>query len=256
MNSWRSFKSKHESLDNSFPAVMQRFVQTVEQMEATVLVPMKLVDLPVQDVMPNNTTDLCSARNMDLRKFYFLVQAMKVQICLGDKHVVKNHEGGHVLMDNHEILDACHRLSQFALVARYISEIAAVLSIGVNPKLPSFQDFRTRKTFRFQESLLGAVKTFAHEVESMEKSVLFPCLLQDHNISDQMLQFNVESKTLHDLFVLLKNLRIELLSEKRNFELPDPKLQQKLSELRQTLLQYTVMARSLTVRYKQEVECF
>jgi len=54
---------------------------------------------------------------------------------------------------------------------------------------------------------------------------------------------------------LLKKLRTELLSGSRNIELPDPKLQQKLSELIHTFLEYTVMARNLTARYEEEVRC-
>ena len=93
-------------------------------------------------------------------------------------------------------------------------------------------------------------------MESLEKSVMFLSLLKDDRLSQEMPQFNEEIQTLYDVFIFLKELKAELLSRSRNFELPDAKLQHKLRELFQTFVQYTVMARNLATRYEQEVRCF
>ena len=85
---------------------------------------------------------------------------------------------------------------------------------------------------------------------------MFPSLLKGHRMSEDMPQFNEEIQTLIDVFMFLKELNAELLSRSRNFELPDAKLQHKLSELFQTFVQYTAMARNLAARYEEEVRCF
>ena len=41
------------SVKCSFLAVMEQFVQTVDLMDSTVLIPMKLIDLPVKDLIPD-----------------------------------------------------------------------------------------------------------------------------------------------------------------------------------------------------------
>ena len=85
---------------------------------------------------------------------------------------------------------------------------------------------------------------------------MFPSLLKDHRVSEGMPQFNEEIQTLYDVFMFLKELNAELLSVSRNFELPDAKLQHKLSELFQTFVQYTAMARNRATRYEEELRCF
>ena len=65
-----------------------------------------------------------------------------------------------------------------------------------------------------------------------------------------------EFKTLYDFFMLPKKFKTELLSGSRNSELPDAKLQHKLSELFQAFVQYTVMTRNQATRYEEEVRCF
>ena len=140
-----------------------------------------------------------------------------------------------------EIQDSCQRINQLALVTRYIKTMT--LSLGPNHELPSFQEFQNRALFQSENNLLGALKKFVHEVESLEKSVLFPSLLKDHRVSEDMPQLNEEVQTLYDVFTLLKKLKTELLSGSRNFELPDAKLQQKLSQLFQTF----VLKRNVTL---------
>lgn len=240
-----------KSVEHSFVAVMEQFLHTVDLMDNTVLIPMKLIDLPVKDLMPATAADSYLQNNMNMRAFYFMVKALRIKLSLGHGTPIEN-EAKDVPLER-EIQDSCHRLNQLALVARYIKN--STLNLGPNHELPSFQDFKTRTMFHSESCLLGAIKKFADEVESLEKSMLFPCLLRDHSVSDQMPQFDEETKTLYDVFVLLKKLRTELLSGSQNFELPDPKLQQKLSELFETFLQYTVMARNLTARYEEEVRC-
>lgn len=242
-----------KSVEHSFLAVMEQFLQTVELMDSTVLIPMKLIDLPVREIMPpakgDSTRNALLQNNMNMRAFYFMVKAMRIKLSLG----YGANEDSSVPLER-EIQDSCLRLNQLALVARYIK--ASALSFGLSNELPSYQEFQNRVQFASEKCLLGALKKFADEVESLEKSVLFPCLLKDHSVSEQMPAFNEDVKTLSDVFSLLKKLRAELLSGSPNFELPDSKLQQKLSELSQTFVEYTVMARNLTARYEEEVRCF
>ena len=117
------------------------------------------------------------------------------------------------------------------------------------------KNFKTQRSFTRRNHLLGALKKFTDEVESLEKSVMLPSLLKDHRVSEEMPQFNGEIQTLYDVFMLPKKLKTELLSGSRNFELIDDKLQQKLSELFKTFVQYTVMARNLAASYEEEVKC-
>ena len=245
------------SVEHSFLAVMEHFLQTVDLMDSTVLIPMKLIDLPVKDLMPASKGNASSdnaflQNNMNMRAFYFMVKAMRIKLSLGCGDSSGNEDASVPL--EREIQDSCHRLDQLALVARYIK--TSTLNLGPNQELPSFQEFQNKAQFHSQNCLLGALKKFTDEVESLEKSVMFPCLLKDHRVSEDMPQFNEEIQTLYDVFMLLKKLKTELLSGSRNFELPDAKLQQKLSELFQTFVQYTVMARNLAARYEEEVRCF
>ena len=242
------------SVEHSFLAVMEQFLQTVDLMDNTVLIPMKLIDLPVKDLMPTKgaATTAFLQNNMNMRAFYFMVKAMRIKLSPDGESVGDGEESSVPL--EREIQDSCHRLNQLALVARYIK--TSTLTLGPNHELPSFQEFQNRALFHSENCLLGALKKFVDEVESLEKSMLFPSLLRDHRVSEQMPQFNEEIQTLYDVFMLLKKLRTELLSGSRNFELPDAKLQQKLPELFQTFAQYTVMARNLAARYEEEVRCF
>ncbi|XP_068688701.1 uncharacterized protein [Montipora capricornis] len=244
---------RFKSVEHSFLAVMEQFLQTVELMDSTVLIPMKLIDLPAKELMPpakgNTTSNAFLQNNMNMRAFYFMVKAMRIKLSLG----YAANEESFVPLER-EIQDSCHRLNQLALVARYIK--TSTLSLGPSHHLPSFQEFQNRVKFDSERCLLGALKKFADEVDSLEKSVLFPCLLKDHHVSEQMPAFNEDVQTLFDVFNLLKQLKAELLSGSQDFELPDSKLQQKLSELSQTFAEYTVMARNLTARYEEEVRCF
>lgn len=242
-----------KSVEHSFLAVMEQFLQTVDLMDHTVLIPMKLIDLPVKDLMPakGSAADSFLQNNMNMRAFYLMVKAMRIKLSLGHSHYSEDEES--LVPLEREIRESCHRLNQLALVARYIK--TSTLNLGPNDELPSFQNFKNKTLLVAENCLLGALKKFVDEVESLEKSVLFPCLLKDHRVSEQMPQFNEGIQTLYDVFALLKTLRAELLSGSRNFELPDAKLQQKLSELLQTFSRYTVMARNLTARYEEEVRC-
>lgn len=243
------------SVEHSFLAVMEQFLKAVDLMDNTVLIPMKLIDLPVKDLMPKTkapTTNAFLQNNMNMRAFYFMVKAMRIKLLFGYADSSEDEESCVPLA--REIQESCHRLNQLALVAKYIK--ISTLNLGPNHELPSFQEFQNRAVFQSENCLLGAVKKFADEVESLEKSMLFPSLLKDYRVSEGLPAFNDEVQTLYDVFVLLKKLRKELLSGSRNFELPDAKLQQKLSELFQTFVQYTAMARNLTARYEEEVRCF
>lgn len=243
-----------KSVEHSFVAVMEQFLHTVDLMDNTVLIPMKLIDFPVKDLMPASFTDPNLQNNMNMRAFYFMVKALRIKLSLGYDGLPPTENEVNVVPLEREIQDSCHRLNQLALLARYIKN--STQNLGPNHELPSFQGFQSRTMFHSGNCLLGALKKFAEEVESLEKSMLFPCLLRDISVNDQMPKFDEQTKTLYDVFMLLKKLRKELLSGSRNFDLPDPKLQQKLSELFQTFLQYTTMARNLTARYEQEVRCF
>ena len=242
-----------KSVEHSFLAVMEQFLQTVDLMDHTVLIPMKLIDLPVKDLMPakGSAADSFLQNNMNMRAFYLMVKAMRIKLSLGHSHYSEDEES--LVPLEREIRESCHRLNQLALVARYIK--TSTLNLGPNDELPSFQNFKNKTLLAAENCLLGALKKFVDEVESLEKSVLFPCLLKDYRVSEQMPQFNEGIQTLYDVFALLKTLRAELLSGSRNFELPDAKLQQKLSELLQTFSRYTDMARNLTARYEEEVRC-
>ena len=242
-----------KSVEHSFLAVMEQFLQTVDLMDHTVLIPMKLIDLPVKDLIPakGSAADSFLQNNMNMRAFYLMVKAMRIKLSLGHSHYSEDEES--LVPLEREIRESCHRLNQLALVARYIK--TSTLNLGPNDELPSFQNFKNKTLLAAENCLLGALKKFVDEVESLEKSVLFPCLLKDHRVSEPMPQFNEGIQTLYDVFALLKTLRAELLSGSRNFELPDAKLQQKLSELLQTFSRYTDMARNLTARYEEEVRC-
>ena len=242
-----------KSVEHSFLAVMEQFLQTVDLMDHTVLIPMKLIDLPVKDLIPakGSAADSFLQNNMNMRAFYLMVKAMRIKLSLGHSHYSEDEES--LVPLEREIRESCHRLNQLALVARYIK--TSTLNLGPNDELPSFQNFKNKTLLAAENCLLGALKKFVDEVESLEKSVLFPCLLKDHRVSEQMPQFNEGIQTLYDVFALLKTLRAELLSGSRNFELPDAKLQQKLSELLQTFSRYTDVARNLTARYEEEVRC-
>lgn len=242
-----------KSVEHSFLAVMEQFLQTVDLMDHTVMIPMKLIDLPVKDLIPakGSAADSFLQNNMNMRAFYLMVKAMRIKLSLGHSQYSEDEES--LVPLEREIRESCHRLNQLALVARYIK--TSTLNLGPNDELPSFQNFKNKTLLAAENCLLGALKKFVDEVESLEKSVLFPCLLKDHRVSEQMPQFNEGIQTLYDVFALLKTLRAELLSGSRNFELPDAKLQQKLSELLQTFSRYTDMARNLTARYEEEVRC-
>ena len=236
------------SVKSSFLAVMEQFVQTVDLMDSTVLIPMKLIDLPVKDLIPqtkSSTGNNFLLNNMSMRAFYFMVKAMRIKLSQG-----YGGNGETYVPLEREIQDSCHRLNQLNLVARYIK--TSILNLGPNQELPSFQEFQNRAQLLSEncQCPLGALKKFTDEVESLEKSVIFPSLLKDHRVSEEMPQFNEEIQTLYDVFMFLKELNAELLSGSRNFELPDAKLQHKLRELFQTFVQYTVMARNLATRYE------
>ena len=244
-------------MEHSFLAVMEQFLQTVDLMDSTVLIPMKLIDLPVKELMPTTksstaTTNVFLQNNMNMRAFYFMVKAMRIKLSFG--YSDGNDESCVPL--EREIQDSCQRLNQLALVTRYIKTIDAQSWAKPRAAFLPRTSKQARALFQSENNLPGALKKFVDEVESLEKSVLFPSLLKDHRVSEDMPQLNEEVQTLYDVFILLKKLKTELLSGSRNFELPDAKLQQKLSQLFQTFVQYTAMARNLAARYEEEVRCF
>ena len=242
------------SVKHSFLAVMEQFLHTVDLMDDTVLIPMKLIDFPVKELMPPNftATDSFLQNNMNMRAFFFLVKAMRSKLSLGYGQSSEVEESFVPL--EREIQESCHRLNQLALVAKYIQ--ISTHNLVPNDELLSFQEFQNRLPFHSENCLHGALKKFIVEVESLEKSVLFPCLLKDYRVSEQMPQFDEEIQTLYEAFVFLKSLRTELLLGSRNFKLPDAKLQQKLSKLFHFFVQYTVIARNLAARYEEEVRCY
>lgn len=52
---------------------------------------------------------------------------------------------------------------------------------------------------------------------------MFPSLLRDHRVSEDMPKLNEEIQTFYDVFMLLKELKTELWSGSRNFELLEDK---------------------------------
>ena len=126
------------SVKSSFLAVMEKFVQTVDLMDSTVLIPMKLIDLPVKDLIPqtkSNTGNNFLLNNMSMRAFYFMVKAMRIKLSQG-----YGGNGETYVPLEREIQHSCHRLNQLALVARYIK--TSMLNLGPNQELPSFQEFQ------------------------------------------------------------------------------------------------------------------
>ena len=116
MESLRRFNS----VEHSFLAVMEQFLQTVDLMDNTVLIPMKLIDLSVREIMPPKgiASDTLLQNNMNMRAFYFMVKAMRIKLSLGYDQSSEDEESFVPL--EREIQESCHRLNQLALVARYI----------------------------------------------------------------------------------------------------------------------------------------
>lgn len=245
-----------EFLNHSFVVVLEKFIQAVEAMDSTVMFPSRLMDLPVADIMTSSSVDAYVENNMDLKGFYLMVKAMKIQLAEGSKHVDEN--GEHNIPLERELKETLQRLNYFHMTAKYIIICAQLLV--QHEHIPSFLEFEANSRNSADDCLLEGIKKFIYEVEEMERAVLFPCLLKDRTVaefgfhppSDGVLQ----ADSIHDVFIMLKLLKAELLSGSEDMELADRKLQQKLSDLSRTFRSYTTMTRNLTARYEQEVQCY
>ena len=125
-----------KTVDNSFVAVMEQFVKTVDRMDNTVLIPMKLIDLPVKELMPTSGKDSYLQNNMNMRAFYFMVKALKIKLSLGYSPPTEND--ANMIPLEREIQDSCQRLNQLTLLARYIKTSAQNLTSKSQRKMTHF----------------------------------------------------------------------------------------------------------------------
>jgi hypothetical protein len=249
-STWDEFYFKR-----SFMGVIEKFIETVEVMESTVLIPSRLMGLSLAEILPKPNCDSYLQENMEMRVFFDFMKAVKTQIHLGISFVLENEERNSPMQC--KLGEATGRINQLILIAKYITIFAQ--NIAFQAKTLSYSEFENAVRFSKETTLLGALKKFLNEIEEMEKAVLFPCLLKDHGaVGDLPKFFNSSSPVdnLHDVFTMLKLLKNGLLSGANQTELANEKIQQLLSELYQTLRRYTALTSSLTNRYKQEVQCF
>ena len=249
--------SHYEDSGHSLLNVLEKFIHAADQMDSTILVPSKLMDVPITDIT-NPSSDAFLQNNMDLRGFYSMVKATRTELCQGSKFVGENET--YLCPMQHELREIFNRIKQYTLVAKYIKTSASILV--QTSCLQPFSEFESKSSHRplVVECIIAALKDFIHEVTEMEKAVLFPSLLRNCSADDLMhfCKFPMvdEPENLFEVFDLLKLLKNRLLGNPQDYRHVDPKLQQKIVKLFQTFLRYTVMTQKLTARYKQELECF
>lgn len=239
----------------SFVGVLEKFIETVEKMESTVLIPSRLMGISLADILPKPNNDGYLNENMDMRALFDFLKAVKTQVYQGCSFVLENGERNSPLQ--FKLKEATRRVNQLILVAKYITLFAQ--NIAFQSKTLCYKEFENTVRFSNETTLLGALKKFLVEVDEMEKAVLFPCLLKDHGtVGDLPRYFDSTAPVdnLHDIFSQLKLLKDGILSGAQQKELANQKVQQILTELYQTLNLYVKLTSSLTNRYKQEVQCF
>lgn len=244
-------------MSHSLLNVLEEFIHTVDQMDSTILVPSKLMDVPISEITNPAAGDAFIQNNIDLRGFYSMVKATRTELSLGSKFVRENE--AYLCPKQKELLEILHRIKQFTLIAKYIKTNAPILV--QTSRVQSFKEFEshTRQKISPVESIVAALKDFIHEATEMEKAVLFPSFLRDYSAEEltKFFKFPIskEPKNLFEVFDLLKHLKNRLFGNSQDYESLDPKLNQKIMELLNFFLLYTAMTQRLVVRYKHEVQC-
>lgn len=240
--------------NKSLVGVIEKYVEKVEDMESTILVPSRLMGLEASELLPPTYTD-SYIQELDMKAFYQYMKAVKTQIALGSSYIAEAYERNSPFQC--KLRDSTKQINQVILIAKYITIFAQ--NIAFQSRTITYREFENNVRFTENSTLLGAIKNMLKAVEEMEKAVLFPCLLKDHGVVDDLPKFsNTSSQTvdnLHDIFTMLKLLKNEILSGPQYSQLPEDKIHLMLAELYETLVMYTSLTCKLTKRYKQEVQC-
>ncbi|XP_032222974.2 uncharacterized protein LOC5521849 [Nematostella vectensis] len=232
----------------SVVAVVEKFLKTVDDMKATVLIPCRLMDIPVTEILYSPSAgDPFLKNNIDLCSFYSFMKALRTQIALGANHIEENEE--HNSPFQCEIEETTRQINKLALVAKYLG------ATDLFSQAVPFDVFESQVRFTEECTLLDALRKFQYEVQEMEKAMLFPNRLKDHELVGNWPRMPSNVRSLQDVYSLLKLLKKELIDGPQKLENSDPKLQQKLSDIYHTLRQYTTMTLNLIERYKKEVQC-
>lgn len=237
----------------SLVGVIEKYVERVEDMESTILVPSRLMGLEMSELLPTPNCD-SYIKGLDMKAFFKYMKAVKIQIALGSNYIHENYERNSPFQC--KLRESTKQINQIILIAKYITIFAQ--NIAFQSRTITYKEFENNVRFTQNPTLLGSLKNMLKALEEMEKAVLFPCLLKDHGTVDDLPKFSNTSSpvdNLHDVFTLLKLLKKEILSGPQTTEVPEDKIHIMLTELYQILLVYTTLTSSLTKRYKQEVQC-
>lgn len=250
-HTWDEFYFKR-----SFVGVLEKYLETVEDMESTILVPSRLMGLEMTDILPT-TNDDNYIEGLDMRAFFSYMKAVKTQIALGCSYIEENDERNSPVQC--KLREVTKQINQIILIAKYITIFAQ--NIAFQSRTITYKEFENNVRFTTIQTIHGSLVQMLKSVEEMEKAVLFPCLLKDHGTVDDLPQLSNGHTTssvynLHDVFTLLKVLKNEVQAGPRESEEPQDEFHTTLSQLYQSILLYTSLTSKLTKRYKQEVQCF
>lgn len=248
-HTWDEFYFKR-----SFLGVIEKYLETVEDMESTILVPSRLMGLEMAELLPKTNGD-SYLEGLDMRAFYSYMKAVKTQIALGCSYIQENDERNSPFQC--KLRESTKQINQIILIAKYITIFAQ--NIAFQSRTITYKEFENNVRFTQIQALHGSLKEMLKAVDEMEKAVLFPCLLKDHGTVDDLPKISNSSSptvdNLHDVFTLFKLLKNEILSGARDSQIPEDSFHLMLSDLYQVILVYTSLTSKLTKRYKQEVQC-
>lgn len=252
----RKMVSHYEDMGHSLLHVLEEFIHIVDEMDSIILVPSKLMDVPVTDIT-NPSNDAFIQNNMDLRGLYSMVKATKTELSLGSKFIKENET--YLCPIQNDLCEFFQRIKQLTFIAKYIKANASILV--QTSRVQPFTEFEAHSKQKNSpiESVITALKDFIHEISEMEKAVLFPSLLRDCSVEElvKFCKFPMpnEPSNLFDVFDLLKDLKNRLVGNSQANGCFDPKLDQKIIEIWNFFMRYTAMTHELIARYKHEVQC-
>lgn len=244
--------------EQSVKKVLEQFVDMVNKMDSTVLVPSRLMDISVKDIAQSGEFPL---KDIDLRAAYTALKMLSLELKQGlnNFHESEDTLGLNSLQENLKIF--LFQIKELTFCATFLKERYQYAINNSNHETILLQDVKQiQRDPKISKNvgLIEALCQFVDEAEEMEREILFPCLLQDITASELCdcgtFIDTSEVPTVYDLFLHIKTIKKRLLcgldGQKHN------EFCSLMKNIFYTVRDCTNLANSLTARYQKEIEGF
>jgi len=241
--------------EQSVKTVLEQFVTKVDEMDSTVLVPSRLMDMSTEDI---SKTGEFPTKDIDLRAAYSTLKILSSELKEGYYHL--NSEdllGLNNLQEN--IRHFLIQIMQLTFCAKTLKErYQYVINNAGHDSVLELNQFKKQIGGTGHTSLIEALRNFVEEVADMEREILFPVLLEGISLAETRDFTSVidmtEAKTGYDLFLRIKAIKKQLLCGLDKQQLnPFCTL---MKSIFHGVQDCTSLANLITERYQQEIQGF